>query len=717
MLPRIVSVAVSRELLKAYIMRKYWLLILLAFTGCKMVMAQSGVRSVSEDSLRAYFGKWSVTQLAEGGRIDAIRQLDEEVVLCATRGPHKGKLFISEDKGLSWRFLAQPVTVDITCIAETGRRNEFYILTGTAEVWGTIDGGKTWAHLKTLLPNNRNRQKYAASYAIMYTDQGTLLVTDTDSDGGHIYRSSDKGKTWQDRGAISHNALYRLERTGNGIVVNGWQGAVYKSIDDGVTWNKMQQLTDTALFATEYMGMSVVLQADQAGKVFRSRNLGYEWDSVAHLTGAADDFVNIGYGAAYYSTYTERKEVYLTIDYGKTWISLGKLPTQENDWLDHGVRLETADSIITLSGTHKGFMLRTAFHKSRLAQELDQWNNTKTSIDPSRRLNIPHEAIIGQLVDVNALNEPEDIVVHRNFAYIPCRDGNNVAIIDIRNPAKPLLAAKLKDPDILDAFSVAIEKDYLFVLSMTNAMVSVYRISNPGQPKKVAAIKVGGEGSYLQTYRSNYTRLRKIVVQDGYAYVTHSSESKVYILDVKRPAAPAIVSSFHTGDGAFAALVHHNTLYLAGYGPGSSLITVDISDKKNPVITDKIYDPVTLKGTCALAIRGQYLYVTAYNAETVWSLDIKDPLHPKVVQSISDVHMRGPGRIAFFGDSAFVLNSVNNSVAIIRTNKEGRMEMETFLQHPLLKRVYGIAIVDNWLMLAGREAKSFMVLDINKLKR
>ncbi len=669
-----------------------------------------------EDSVQAYFGKWAVTSLAEGGRIDAIRQLDKEVVLCAARGPQKGKLYISYDKGINWQFLAQPVTVDITCIAETGRRNEFYILTGTAEVWGTNDGGKTWTRLKTLLPANRNRQKYAASYAIMYTDQGTLLVTDTDSDGGHVYRSTDKGKTWQDRGAVSHNALYRLERTGNGIIVNGWQGAVYKSIDDGFTWNKMQQLTDTALFATEYLGMSVVLQADQSGKIFRSPNLGYEWDSVAHLTGAADDFVNIGYGAAYYSTYTEKKEIYLTLDYGKSWKSLGKLPTVENDWLDHGIRLETVDSIITLSGTHKGYIVRTAFHKSSLAKQLDQWNNKKTNLEAGKGSIVPDQAIVGQLVDVNALNEPEDIIVNGNFAYIPCRDGNNVAIIDIKNPAKPVMAAKLQDRDILDAFSVAVEKDYLFVLSMTNAVVSVYHIINPYQPKKVAAIKVGGEGSYLQMYRSNYTRLRKIIVQDGYAYVTHSSESKVYILDVKRPVMPEIISSFHTGDGAFAALVQNNVLYLAGYGPGSSVITVDIRDKKNPVITDKIYNPITLKGTCALAINGDHLYVTAYNAETIWSLNIKDPLHPKVVQTISDAAMRGPGRIAFYKDKAFILNSVNNSVGVIKTNQEGQMKIETYLQHPLLKRVYGIAIIDNWLMLAGREAKSFLILDLKKLK-
>ncbi|HVK46684.1 MAG TPA: hypothetical protein VM488_02540, partial [Pseudobacter sp.] len=664
-----------------------------------------------------YFKGWTISEVAPGGRIDAIRQLAKDVVLCAARGANKGKIYISYDNGLHWSFLAQPVTVDITCIAETGNRNEFYILTGTAEVWGTRDGGKTWKHLKTLLPKNRNRERYAASYAIMYTRLGSLLVTDTDSDGGHIYRSTDKGLNWQDMGAVSQNALYRLERVGNGIVVNGWQGVVYKSIDDGITWNRMQQLSKAALFATEYMGLSNLLQADQNGTVYRSTNLGYVWDSVATLDGAADDFVNVAYGAAFYGTYTSKKQVYITVNYGKTWHSLDTLPTVAGDWLDHGIRVETADSVITLWGTNKGFIIRKAFHKAQLAAKVEEWTeHAAVEQGPATNLLSGNE-IMGSLVDVNALNEPEDILVQNGFAYVPCRDGNNVAIIDCRNPAKPVLAHSLKDKDILDAFSVAITGNYLYVLSMTNHMVSVYTINDPYKPLKAASISVGGQGNYLPFYRSDYTRLRKIVIKDGYAYVTHSSESKVYILDVRKPASPVIVSSFHTGDGAFAALVNKNVLYLAGYGPGSSVIAVDVSDKTKPVITAKLIDSVTMKGSCALAIHGNHLYMTAYNASQVWSFDISDPLLPKAVQSVNDPGMRGPGRIAFYGNKAFVLNSVSNSVAMLEMQPDGRMQVKGFLLHPLLKRVYGIAVDKDMLMLAGREAKSFMILDLKKMVR
>ncbi len=161
--------------------------------------------------------------------------------MCATRGKNRGQLFISHDYGITWSFLSKPTENEITCIAETGNINVFYILTGNAEVFGTSDGGKSWKHLKTLT-TNRNTDRYTASYAIMCTSNGTLLVTDTNSEGGHIYRSTDKGKTWTDLGAISNDALYRLEKVGNGVIVNGWAGLSIKVLMTALPGTKCSSL-------------------------------------------------------------------------------------------------------------------------------------------------------------------------------------------------------------------------------------------------------------------------------------------------------------------------------------------------------------------------------------------------------------------------------------------------------------------------------------------
>lgn len=668
------------------------------------------------DELLPVFKNWTMTELAKGGRIDAIRSLGGSSALCATRGVNRGMLFVTHDYGITWQFLAKPTSSDITCIAETGNPKEFYFLTGSAEVFGTADGGQTWKQLATLT-TNKNREKYAASYAIMCTSNGTLLVTDTDSDGGHIYRSTDKGVTWQDLGAVSKNALYRLEKTGNGVFVNGWAGIVYQSTDDGLTWNRIEQLTGAALFATEYMGMSRLLQADQAGTIFGSSNLGYQWEKLDNLADAADDFINVGYGAVYYSTYTGKKEVYVSLDYGKKWWSIGIVPThREGDWLDHGVRIETEDSVIVLAGTNKGYIIRNAIAKDWLYAAVNTYNGRPLPITTHKVVPLS-SVMVSHLVNIRELDEPEDILADKGFAYLPCRDGNNVAIIDYRNTTKPVLAYSLRDRDILDAFSVAIKDHYLYVLSMTNCRVSVYDIKDPYRPKKVSAITVGGEGGYLQTYRSNYTRLRKLCIEGDYAYVTHSSESKVYILDISQPEKPVIASSFHTGDGAFAVLAKGNALYLAGYGPGSSVIAVDITDKTKPVVKSRILDTTLLKGTCALAVSGNTIYTTAYNANTFWAVDISDPLQLKTISYLKDDGMLGPGRVAIKGKTAYVLNSTNNSVAAIDITDPSKMTVKYYLQDPLIKRVYGIAVDGNLLLLAGREARSFVVVDLEKLDK
>jgi len=317
-------------------------------------------------SLREEFGRWEVqADAGKGGGIDAICDLVEGVVVFGTRKPNPGHLYLSEDYGATWTELPSPTQNAITCLTAASR-DRFYLLTDHAEVFGTLDGGTTWRLLRGAMPN-RSRVGAAAAYGLMFTPQGTLLMSDTDSDGGQVYRSTDGGETWTDLGIVSRDALYRFMRVGNAIVLNGFAGAVYKSIDDGRTWNLQAQLSSSALFATEYLGGSYVLQADQAGRVYRSGNLGETWEQVATLEGSADDFIDLGYGAVYYSTYTGARDVYLSLNYGKDWLKLGPLPDSgDDDWLDHGIRLNAPDFVVAIAGTLKGRIVRNVVGRDRL---------------------------------------------------------------------------------------------------------------------------------------------------------------------------------------------------------------------------------------------------------------------------------------------------------------------------------------------------------------
>ena len=342
-------------------------LIISGFTGnAQLVMDQGSIaRNILEE-----LGSWDVDLLAKGGRIDAIRALNDSVAVCGARGENRGRLFISYDRGLTWKFLAQPTGSEITCIAETGNIDRFYILTGASEVFATVDRGKSWKK-RAKLTVNKNRDGATASYSIMVTNKGTLLATDTDTDGGHVFRSTDNGFTWKDLGAIGKNALYRLEKSKDGVIVNEFGGAVYKSVDDGLTWKESGKLSASALFATESLDGSILLQADQAGNIYRSENAGESWERTAYLKGSADDFISLMGPVCYYSTYTESREIYVTLDQGHNWHSIGAVPTgAEGDWLDHGVSMDAGDSIVVLAGSGKGFILRKALSKKWLAEML-----------------------------------------------------------------------------------------------------------------------------------------------------------------------------------------------------------------------------------------------------------------------------------------------------------------------------------------------------------
>jgi len=683
---------------------------------CGVLILGHGTATADDAEIKAAFGDWEIIALGDGGRIDAICDLGHGTVICGTRKQDAGRLFLSIDYGTAWKEITSPTNHAITAIAARDR-SAFYVLTDQAEVFGTADGGGTWRSLRSSSPN-RNRVGAAAAYGLMVTPQGTLLTNDTNSDGGHVYRSTDDGETWSDLGIISSDALYRFVRVGNGIVMNGFAGSVYKSINDGRTWHPQQRLSQQALFATEYLGGSYVLQADQDGRIFRSTNLGEQWKEVAALPGSADDFINLGGGAVFYSTYTGDRDVYISLNYGKDWLNLGPLPSgDDGDWLDHGIRLDAPDFVVAIAGTAKGNIIRQRFPRQRLYElSLAYLHGDGLGLPPSL-LQSYDEVLLSETVDFAELGEPEDIVLHRGFAYVPCRGGNNVAVFRLEKDGQAGLVHSIRDPNILDAFSVAAEGDLLLVVSMTNAVVSLFDISDPIHPVKQSALHVGGAGAYLEWYQSNYTRLRKVAIQGSLAFVTHSSESKVYVLDIAEPAQPMILSEFHTGDGAFAVLPHGEMLYLAGYGPGSSVIAVDIADPRHPVIVDRDYDRVSLKGTCALAVAGNYLYALAYNAGTISIYDISLPQKLKLLCRFTDPVIQGPGRVKVYDGTAYVINSSNDSMVALDVRDPKNPVTRYFVQDRRIEMPYGLAVDEKYLYLAGRLSSSFVVLDRKKLSR
>lgn len=292
-------------------------------------------------------------------RIDAIACLGKGVVVAGSRGTNApGNIHVSKDYGATWHTVGNVTGTNfITCLS-SGGKGLGYLLTGRkVHVWKTTDYGETWTDLGQVC-NATNRSGFANAYGMLVTPKGTVLVADSDSKGGHIHRSTDQGRSWQDMGRISPRPLYRLNAIKNGVIVNGWAGNIYKSTDDGVTWVDMGNVSKSPLYAIEYLeNNGTVLVATEDSHVFRSKDQCKTWQDVGKVGDAADDFAWLGAGRVLYSTYTGDRSLYLSEDSGVSWKKIGAVPTEANDWLDHFICVYNDRVRRVVGGTSKGYIV------------------------------------------------------------------------------------------------------------------------------------------------------------------------------------------------------------------------------------------------------------------------------------------------------------------------------------------------------------------------
>jgi len=305
---------------------------------------------------------WRPQLIISDGRVDAIAYLGNGVAVAGTRTPNPGRIFKSTDYGKTWVDKAivtgSTENDDITAIASAGG-GVSYLITANTHVWKSCDYGDSWIDLGKI-SNNSHTEGAVLTYGLVVTNKGTVLASDTNTAGGHIFRSTDGGHNWTDLGKISDRALYRFEKVGDGIIVNGWAGRTYKSTNDGVNWVDKGQLINSPLFATEYLGNGIILQAAQSGNVFRSTDNGETWLDLGVIGDAADDFVYLGNGITVYTTYSGSNSLYYSADYGLTWSNIGSPRTGvSGDWFDHVIYIDDNGNRIGLGGTNKGYILRS----------------------------------------------------------------------------------------------------------------------------------------------------------------------------------------------------------------------------------------------------------------------------------------------------------------------------------------------------------------------
>lgn len=670
---------------------------------------------------------WDKKELIKGGRIDAISDLGDGIVVAGSRsyfmeqenslGP--GSVFRSSDYGLTWTNIGsiideplRQIENGILCIM-AGRKDFDFLLTTNGEIWRSSDSGLTWNQVNKLCGK---KEEYTFSYSICITQSGTVLATC----GTSIYRSIDNGENFEEVGPISRNLLYRLQLTSVGVFVNGWDGELYRSIDDGQNWQFYAKIgpatnpfdpektllkTQPFLTAIEYLGGQEIIQGTMAGEnyiidQYNSRRI-MKMTNIS--TGSLDDYVFLGYKTILSSTFTSDKNIYISYDRGDTWENSGTIGTLSGDWLDHVVRLDKPDSVVVIGGTRMGYIVRTAFSRRDLYNRAYPDHNTSQEDE-----SFLENAIKGVITDFIELDEPEDILIDGNYAYIPCRGGNNLTVIDISNPKDLKVINVFRDEELKEAMGVAKNESYIYLTSMSNEKCIVIDAGNPYKLEKIFSFRVGGVNQFNNT-------LRKVSYSEGYLYFTHDGEGAVYIADARDPEKPKIISRLGDNDGAFALAVENDIVYVGGCIGSSSFKIIDVSDKKNPKLIQKLISADKYNCLSNFVLRNGVLHSVAWLSNSYIQFDISDPYNVKEIEFFQSNELDGPNRLILTDNNeVFTINSKGNSISHL--NIESNVSIVKTISSPHFEKGYGINYKDGILYIVGRDSKKLIALDASAFK-
>ncbi len=163
------------------------------------------------------------------------------------------RLYRSFDRGDTWTAISEDLTSNpeqgdvpfgtITTISESPKKfGVIYAGTDEGRVWGTRDGGATWADLSKGLAKERWVTRVLASTF----DEGTVYATQSgyrdDEFAPYVFRSTDFGRTWQSLAAglpAEPVNVIREDPKAKHLLYLGTDSGVFVSLDRGETWTAM----------------------------------------------------------------------------------------------------------------------------------------------------------------------------------------------------------------------------------------------------------------------------------------------------------------------------------------------------------------------------------------------------------------------------------------------------------------------------------------------
>ncbi len=232
----------------------------------------------------------------------------------------RGHIFISDDRGRTWRRAKTPTSSTLTALyfhdarhgwavghdavilhsedgGETWRQTHYapqeqkplldvwfgnelkgYAMGAYGSFYETADGGKTWWPRKIL-----NSDMHINSLA--RAADGKLFIA---GEAGTLQRSRDGGQTWEALVSPYQGSFFGvLALKDGGVLVYGLRGRIFRSTDSGQTWQPVETGSQASLMGGRVMEDGLVVLVGQDGMILVSRDDGKSFSLQKSANGKA----------------------------------------------------------------------------------------------------------------------------------------------------------------------------------------------------------------------------------------------------------------------------------------------------------------------------------------------------------------------------------------------------------------------------------------------
>lgn len=255
------------------------------------------------------------------------------------------------------------------------------------------------------------------------------------------------------------------------------------------------------------------------------------------------------------------------------------------------------------------------------------------------------------------LGEAAGFAINADTVYVTSMSTQRLLVIDVKDKSAPRLLGSVQVGKKGVLYKAAYRDGFSYIPNLAEKKLFVVDVHNPKQPMVVGSVAVTTEndGPFSVMLRGDH----------AYVGTIFGSRNRLAVVNVKDPSRPQLVTQVFGPDIGQVSGQAVGTLFYSVYWNNNAFLVFDISKPDQPRLQSKLVDKRLGKpNRCIVA--GNRAYLPMVEGHGVAVIDISNPLQPQFLTAYRDpVLLKKTYGVAVRGNLLFVASRAGNSLVIL----------------------------------------------------